>query len=122
MNAVFADTCFFLAILNEKDLAHDRAIAAARANIRPLVTTAWVLTEFADAFSRPSDRPDFVQTYRMPREHPWVKIVSATDELFERGIGLFSKRSDKDWSLTDCISFVVMADLGITGAQDFFGA
>jgi uncharacterized protein len=34
--------------------------------------------------------------------------VQTSDELFEEGFSLYSARSDKDWSLTDCISFVVM--------------
>jgi uncharacterized protein len=34
--------------------------------------------------------------------------------LMERGLALFAEREDKDWSLTDCVSFIVMQDRGIT--------
>jgi hypothetical protein len=43
--------------------------------------------------------------------------------LFEAGTDLYSRRSDKEWSLTDCISFVVMQEQGIgealTGDRHF---
>ena len=37
-------------------------------------------------------------------------------ELLDRGVERFRKRPDKDWPLTDCISFVVMEDEGISDA------
>jgi predicted nucleic acid-binding protein len=43
-------------------------------------------------------------------------IVPPEPELFERAIEFYGRRADKAWSLTDCVSFVVMADLGITDA------
>ena len=35
--------------------------------------------------------------------------------FFQRGSALFSARPDKEWSLTDCISFVVMDERGMSG-------
>lgn len=43
-------------------------------------------------------------------------IVPSTQTPFDQGVKLYAKRPDKDWSLTDCISFVVMRDQGITQA------
>ena len=34
----------------------------------------------------------------------------------EEGLGLYESRPDKEWSLTDCISFVVMKKEGIVEA------
>lgn len=45
-----------------------------------------------------------------------MTIVPFSTELFDRGIALYSERRDKQWPLTDCISFVVMADHGLTHA------
>jgi hypothetical protein len=45
-----------------------------------------------------------------------VTLVPATPDLFERGRDLFAARPDKAWSLTDCTSFTVMADLAIKDA------
>jgi uncharacterized protein len=45
-----------------------------------------------------------------------LTIVEASHDLFDRGNKLFSDRPDKSWSLTDCISFVVMDEHGISTA------
>jgi predicted nucleic acid-binding protein len=36
--------------------------------------------------------------------------------LFAAGVELYGTRPDKEWSLTDCISFVVMKREGLTDA------
>ncbi len=43
-------------------------------------------------------------------------IVRASDELFKAGVAFYAMRPNKDWSLTDCISFHVMRDRGIREA------
>jgi len=43
-------------------------------------------------------------------------VVGLDPHLYQRGINLYAQRPDKEWSLTDCISFVVMSDRGITEA------
>ena len=50
------------------------------------------------------------------RNDPAVTIVHATDALLEKGIRLYRSRPDKDWPLTDCISFSVMAERGVSDA------
>ena len=45
-----------------------------------------------------------------------LTLAPPTVELFDAGVALYHSRTDKDWSLTDCISFVVMSQHGITGA------
>jgi len=47
---------------------------------------------------------------------PAFRVVRATTELIERGKELYRRRPDKEWPLTDCISFVVMQDEGLTEA------
>jgi predicted nucleic acid-binding protein len=36
--------------------------------------------------------------------------MELTSELSQRGWALYCDRKDKDWSLVDCISFVVMRE------------
>ena len=45
-----------------------------------------------------------------------VEVLPLEVELFARAFGLYSDRADKEWGLTDCVSFVVMADRGIREA------
>lgn len=76
-------------------------------NDRPIVTTAWVLVEVLDAMSSPRHRSravafvrDLVGTGRVD--------IEGSEVHFDAGLSLFEKRPDKEWSLTDCISFAVM--------------
>lgn len=116
MKPVFADTFFFLALLNQADAAHGEAVALSRSLRRRRVTTTWVLTEVGDAMSVGTNRAAFLEFLEFVRESPMVTMVPASEELFQRGVELFSQRPDKKWTLTDCISFVVMQDEGITEA------
>lgn len=116
MTKTFADTFYLLALLNPRDFGHARAVAAARSIQGQLVTTAWVLTELGDAMSAPENRQEFISTLEDLRQNPAVTIVPPDRRLFDEGVELFGRRGDKAWSLTDCISFVVMQREGITEA------
>lgn len=108
MNMTFADTFYYLALLNPEDEAHEKALAATTECKGKLVTTHWVLTEVADAFATPAYRQRFIQLVQIVDSDPDTMVISASDELFRAGVKLFSERVDKSWSLTDCISFLVM--------------
>ena len=116
MTTPFADTFYFLALLNRHDAAHARAVEAAQKYLGRFATTAWVLTEVADAMSAPMNRPTFLRLLERLRSDPEITIVPPTQDLFDRGVALYAERPDKDWSLTDCISFVVMREMDISEA------
>ena len=117
MKTWFADTFYFLALRNPKDAANERAVKITQENPnRVILTTAWVLTEVGDALADPINRQGFLDLYHMLRQHPKAIIVFPDQDLFERGVDLFEKRRDKEWSLTDCISFVVMKKRKIAAA------
>ncbi len=122
MNAVFADTFFYLALLNDSDPAHERALAELR-TAREFVTTEFILVELGNACARAQDHEDFLALVAGMRASPRVKIIPVSSELLNRGLELMRQRSDKDWSLTDCISFVVMGERqlqeALTGDQHF---
>jgi len=116
MTPCFGDTFFFLALLVEGDEAHKQAVRAITTLKRELYTTTWVLTEVADGMAAPATRGMFIPFLQFMISHPKVVIVPTTDDLFGRGVDLFGKRPDKGWSLTDCISFAVMREHGMTDA------
>ena len=117
MKTVFADSFYFFAIVNANDAAHAKATAFTSSFNGGLITTGWVLTEFADGMARPSSRRGvFLQILADLRGRANTRIVSMDDQLLQDGVELYERRLDKEWSLTDCISFVVMTREGITEA------
>ena len=116
MSEIFADTFYYLAILNPKDPAHAKAAAFGMTCTSRVVLTHWVLMEIGDALSGISQRPKFLALLASLDNDPAVTIVPASEDLFRRGVDLYRRRPDKDWPLTDCISFLVMQDRGITEA------
>ena len=112
----FADTFYFLALLNESDAAHEWALEYAADLGCRLVTTDWVLVEVADALAAPAQRPAFLALWEEIRDQPAIEIVAADRRFLLHGLDLYAHRPDKGWSLTDCISFVVMSERGLTDA------
>ena len=123
MKAVFADSFHFIALLNAKDPAHKRAATEHGRKNQKIVTTDTILLEVGDALCHPRDRDDFLALHEFLQKDRRIKIIPLTPALLERGVQRFRERADKDWPLTDCISFVVMEDEGIhealTGDQHF---
>jgi hypothetical protein len=108
MKKTFADSFFFLAMMNVRDSRHRKAVELSEAIAGPIVTTQWVLVEVADAFSKPHDRDRFVDLLELIEADERMQVIAASNSSFELGTELFARRKDKYWSLTDCISFVVM--------------
>jgi len=74
------------------------------------------LTEVADGLAPVVTRQQFLALLARLDSASEAEIVGPGGDIWRRGIDLYSRRPDKDWSLTDCISFVVMADRGISEA------
>ena len=111
---VFIDTSYVLALVNVGDDHHDAATEAARLVQPPFVTTEAVLVEIGNALSQARWRRLGFETINDLRNDLNVEVVPVDTALFERALALFGRRSDKDWGLTDCISFVAMQGQGLT--------
>lgn len=116
MTRTFADTFYFLGVLNTDDPAHQRSSEFADMYRGEIWTTGWVLTELVDAMSHPANRRLVVDFLADLRAAPRTTVVPFSEELAAAGLRLFAARPDKHWSLTDCISFIVMGREGITNA------
>ena len=112
----FADSFFYMAILNPRDQCHERVIAKAKLLDGFIVTTDAILLEIADAFCSPSDRERIGYFVRQLWTSSEIKVVELSRDLLQKGLSFFESRSDKEWTLTDCISFVVMEEEGIKEA------
>jgi predicted nucleic acid-binding protein len=123
---IFADTFYFVGLLNRRDQSHARCVSFARTFQGLAVTTGYVLVELADALSSPVTRIQTAAFIAQVQTRPEVRVIPTTEELFQRGLKRYRERADKEWSLTDCISFVVMEDLDLseaaTGDQHFVQA
>lgn len=116
MREVFADTFYFIAVLGRDVDARRTALAAGADRNRRMVTAAWVLTEVANFLHRPHERQAFVESVGALSRSRQVVLLRCDDDLWRRGLAFYGSRLDKEWSLTDCISFEVMAERGITDA------
>jgi len=113
---VFADAFFYVALINRRDEHHARVMAWSDTFDGEIVTSQWVLTEVADAFAESHSRRQLRDGFTALSEDPSTQIVEVSREHFARGLQLYDARPDKAWSLTDCISFIIMKDEGLTEA------
>ena len=114
MTEVFVDSFFWLALLNERDTYHHQAVQM----LRParMVTTEAVRIEVLDAMSGLRLRPLAVRFWYDSNDDRYLIVLSLADPLLNQAVTLYANHQDKAWSLTDCISFVVMRERGIVEA------
>lgn len=112
----FVDSGYWIAFVNGRDALHSRARRLAVTLRGPLVTTDLILVEVADGLSGPATRAAAATLLRRVELQPNITVVPLNGGLFERGLQLYATRRDKEWGLTDCISFLVMQDRGIREA------
>jgi uncharacterized protein len=113
---ILLDKGYFLALVRPRDALFPRAQAWAQALPGPFLVTEYVLWETANSRSLPAERPKFHALLARLRSSPVTEPLAAGPELWEAGIQLHAERTDKEWSLTDCISFLVMWQRGIVQA------
>ena len=116
MKRVFGDAYYFLALANPRDAGHLAALRFARQWRGQVVTTRWILVEVADGLASPVNRRLGVMLVEQVNREARFHLVENSDALFVRGFDLYRRRADKGWSLTDCISLVVMAEEELTDA------
>jgi predicted nucleic acid-binding protein len=118
-NKVFLDTAYAIALASERDDYHPTAVRLAKAlqteNVG-LITTPAVLLEIGNALSKERYRAGAIRLLTALETDRNIEIVPLTPELYTRAFRLFRERPDKEWGLTDCVSFVVMHDRRLSQA------
>lgn len=119
MTTTFLDTSFAIALCVRTDQHHERALELQRelkvANMRMLTTEA-VLFEIANSLRKATVRRVAAELIESLATDTSVEVVRVTESLFWQAIDMFRQALDKEWSLTDCVSFVVMRDRGLDSA------
>jgi predicted nucleic acid-binding protein len=113
---VFADTIYWVALINPKDQWRGPALSAQSSfhNVR-LVTTDVILLEVLNFFAEHGEevRRRAVSATEEILTNPHTEIVRHSHESFLAGLALYKARGDKGYSLTDCISMNAMRDRNI---------
>jgi predicted nucleic acid-binding protein len=111
------DTVFVQAFLDRKDQLH--AIAKAKSGLlhsaKEVVVTEAILVEIGNALSD-KNRLGAVAFIDTCYQTPNIRVVSVDSRRLQEALALYRSRPDKRWGLTDCISFVVMREFGLTAA------
>ena len=113
---LFLDTSYILALVNSHDEFHRQALELTDQIDDKLITTEAILIEIGNALAKPQWRELAVSTLNDLRDDDDVEILPVSVSLFSKSLKFYSSRMDKEWGLTDCISFVVMKDRKLTVA------
>ena len=119
MSEVFLDTAFAIALSSPRDAHHEQAIQISdhlESDATRLVTTRAVIIEIGNALAKQAFREAATDLIESLEQDPNAEIIAISDELCDRAFQLYRERKDKEWGLTDCISFVVMRDKGLSAA------
>lgn len=117
MSIEFADSSFYVALLIARDANHGKALTIARSWTGSILTTEYVLIEVGNFLSgSPAHRAKFGQLLGALNVDPATEIVEASHAFWTKGTDRFLQRPDKEWSLTDCLSFVLMEERGLNDA------
>lgn len=119
MRVVFADTGYWIAIINPQDALRESAEnAEATLGAHRVVTSEMVLIEVLNHFSRggADARRTATEVVRSLKANPNVDVVSLTSVQFAKAVDRYASRLDQTWSLVDCSSFVLMEERDIWDA------
>lgn len=118
MPELLIDTSYAVALVSKADCHHMAARQLAneiRLRYRLVVTQA-VCLEIGNSLARSHSRAEGVRLLTELQTDNGIVKVPMNDDLFSQAFSLFAQRADKEWSLIDCVSFVVMNERGITRA------
>jgi predicted nucleic acid-binding protein len=121
MAELFADTSGWGNLVDPTQPFHALAAStyrASRLRSQKLITTNYVLSEVVALMTSPLriPRPAIVTFIDGLKASPFVEVFHVDDALDKDAWVLLRTRLDKEWSLVDCASFVLMQNRGITDA------
>ncbi len=122
METLFLDAGFIIALEAEDDQHHESASnhwQNLSKNLPLIVTTTYIFDEVLTFFSSRKRHAKAVEIGNNLLESNLIELIQVDEELFQNGWKFFQKHQDKTFSLTACISFVVMNERKIKSALSF---
>lgn len=119
MNELFLDTSFAIALSSPNDQFHSPAVALAgkiKLEKRRWITTRFVFIEIGNSLARFRFRSAAITLLNNLERDPTVRIEPVSEAIYQKAYQLFQQRPDKEWGMTDCISFIAMREHGLTDA------
>ena len=115
---VFADTSGFAQLLDTSESLHHQAIAIRSKILQRggrFITTNYIVAELVSLLHRPLRKPrhEIIALVEALKVSAKIEIVHITPTLDEAAWQLLKDRPDKEWSLVDCASLVLMQERGL---------
>jgi predicted nucleic acid-binding protein len=113
------DTSFIVALENRRDPHQERAKELDRELLHEncLSVLHWgILLEIGDGYARVGRRAKGIALLDRLLNEERYRVFPLTESLLQRGLELYFAHADKDWGLTDCVSFSLMAEERISEA------
>jgi len=122
MSEVFADTGYWIALIDRRDQGHLAAVGSGSYLAgRQIVTSEMVLTELLNYMSGEGEylralTADAVARLYQDRR---MTVAPQTSYQFQMALARYRARPDQAWSIVDCASFILMEERGIREALAF---
>lgn len=122
MKRVFFDTSFIIALETADDQNHESALKYWQnivTSLPTLVTTSYILDEVVTFFNSRNRHTKAVEIGSRLIDSPSIQFIHVDEVLFNEAWKYFKKHKDKSYSLTDCISFIILEHLKIQTSLTF---
>ena len=122
MNPLFLDTSYLIALESQDDQNHHSSQVHWKtliADMQPLITSTWIFDEVVTFFNSRNKHGKAVEIGNRLLQSSFVTMIPVDSILFRKGWEVFQQYDDKSFSLTDCISFVIMRKREISEALTF---
>jgi len=120
---IFIDSSAFLALEDESDQYYEEALQFREQVLRKgryeMITTSYILDETLTLVRFRINIEASIDFSKKIRKSKVIKMVRISKEFEEKALDRFERYDDKDFSFTDCVSFVVMWEMGIKEAFAF---
>ena len=119
MRGIFVDASGWIAIANKSDEWHFIAVKEYDSLFDEganFITTSLAMIEFGNGLAAVEKRHLALALFERIKKSERIEVINISEDLDSRGWEMYKNRPDKEWGVTDCISFVVMQDRGLLEA------